>query len=107
MYIRIYIVVNMDNRRTVQLLCLCVAVTLLTSGVVSRDVASAISPSTLAGVTAATHRRFSTNCVFLIYVEGQMGECAGPLYIFVHIKLCKGSNVFQGFFLKRAPKGSG
>ena len=64
----------MDNRRTVHLLCQCVAVTLLTSGVVSRDVTPAISPSTLAAVTAATHQRFITNCVFLIDVDGQMGE---------------------------------
>jgi len=57
-----------------QLLCQCVAVTLLTGGVVSRDATTAIPPSTLAGVTVATNRRFSTNCVFLIDVEGQMGE---------------------------------
>ena len=84
----------MDSRRTVQLLCLCVAVTLLTGGVVSRDVTTAISQSKLAGVTAATHRLFSTSCVFLIYVEGQMGEWTYDwtnvyvyTYIYVNIKL--------------------
>jgi hypothetical protein len=84
----------MDSRSSVQLLCLRVAVTLLTGGVVSRDVTTAISQSTLAGITAATRTLFSTNCVFLIYVGGQMGEWIYDwtnvyvcMYIYVNIKL--------------------
>ena len=81
----------MDNRRTVQLLCQCVAMTILTCDAVYRDVVTAVPQSTIAEVTAAIHRRFSTKCVFLIYVEGQMGEWAhSRANICVHIYVLRG-----------------